>query len=413
MSVLHRRRLIGAGAASALSLVAPTVRAQSDPFRIGLIQPMSGPLSSYGQETQPAIEALVRRINREGGIKALGGAPIELTLADDASQPARAATEVRRLLGGGGGISALAGGIITPEALAVGPVLDEYRVPMLSFFSGVSRSSHLFSLGLPYDRGYAENMVAFIADLGRRPGFSIKRIVTAGSNYEAGQQVTRILAEKLKALRFEIVGDVPLDTKATDLTAALLRIRSLKPDVVVGLQTQKEMLGLYRARFDLQYFDPVFVSNLGLADSSIWKDLGDTIATRTLLDASFGLAVHATVQKAGSSSSLPSEIAADLGMKNGFGQFAILALQGILFLKEAAERAASRDPAAIHRAMVALDLPLGHAAMILPREKGISFAEDRLPADSSTLIIQWNDGRQLEAVFPPAFAAAEPRKPKS
>ena len=384
---------------------------EPEPLRIGLVQPMSGPLAAYGQETQPAIEALVRRINREGGIKSLGGAKIELILADDASQPARSATEVRRLIGDGR-ISVLAGGSITPQALAVGPVLDEHKVPMLSFFSGSSRSPYLFSLGLPYDRGYAENMVAFIRDLAARPGFSVKRVVTASSNYEAGQQITRFLTEKLKAAGFEVVGDVPLDTKATDFTPALLRIRSLKPDVVVGLQTQREILGLYRGRFDLQYFDPVFVSNLGVADPSIWKDLGDAIATKTLLDASFGLALYAPTLKASSGSTLPRDIAADIGAKGGLGHFAIAAMQGSLVIKEAAERSASRDPARLHQAIASTALPFGHPGMILPREKGLSFAEDRLPVDSTTLIIQWNAERQLEAVFPPAFATAEPRKPR-
>ena len=393
-------------------LAGPAAIAQEpEPFRIGLIQPMSGPLAAYGQETQPAIEALVRRINREGGIKALGGAKIELILADDASQPARSATEVRRLIGDGK-IAILAGGSITPQALAVGPILDEHRMPMLSFFSGTSRSPHLFSLGLPYDRGYAENMVAFIADLATKPGFSTRRVVTASSNYEAGQQVTRFLVEKLKARGFEVVGDVPLDTKATDLTPALLRIRSLKPDVVVGLQTQREILGLYRSRFDLQYFEPVFVSNLGVADPSIWKDLGDAIATRALLDASFGLALYAPTLKAGSVSTLPRDVAADIGAKGGLGHFAIAAMQGILVIKEAAEASASRDPSRLREALAAIDLPYGHPGMILPREKGLSFAEDRLPADSSTLVIQWNAQRQLEAVFPSTFATAEPRKPK-
>uniref|UniRef100_UPI0013DC1E54 ABC transporter substrate-binding protein n=1 Tax=Serratia marcescens TaxID=615 RepID=UPI0013DC1E54 len=68
-------------------------------------------------------------------------------------------------------------------------------------------------------------------------GAKTQRVVTASSNYEAGQQITGFLTAKLKARGFEVVGDVPLDTKAQDLGAAMLKIRSLRPDVVVGLQT--------------------------------------------------------------------------------------------------------------------------------------------------------------------------------
>lgn len=403
------RRMLVFGVASAGAWSAAGLRAQTpEPLRIGLVQPMSGPLAAYGQETQPALEALVRRINRDGGIRSLGGARIELVLADDAGQPSRAATEVRRLVTTER-VTALAGGIITPEALAVGPALDEYKVPMVSFFSGLSRSPYLFSLGLPYDRGYADTMTAFIDDLKRKPGFATKRIVTSSSNYESGQQISRLLTEKLTARGYDVVGDVPLDTKATDLTSALLRIRSLKPDVVVGLQTQKELLGLHRARHDLQYLDAVFISNLGISDASIWKDLGEGIAEKTLLSSVFGLAVYAPGIKAEAIGHLPRDLAADLGLANGLGQFAIFAVQSLLAIKEAAEAAGSREPARLHAALAALDLPYGHPSMIMPRQGGLSFAEDRLAKDASTLVVQWAPGRVLDVVYPAAFASAEPR----
>uniref|UniRef100_UPI001952DC9F hypothetical protein n=1 Tax=Klebsiella aerogenes TaxID=548 RepID=UPI001952DC9F len=74
--------------------------------------------------------------------------------------------------------------IITHEALAVGPALDELKVPMISFVSGTSRSPYLFSFGLPYDRGYAETMVQFLEALRQDHGAKTQRVVTASSNYE-------------------------------------------------------------------------------------------------------------------------------------------------------------------------------------------------------------------------------------
>ncbi|WP_163048700.1 ABC transporter substrate-binding protein, partial [Acinetobacter pittii] len=67
-------------------------------IKIGMIQPMSGNLSAYATEGQPVFDYVIRKINAEGGIKSLGGAKIEIVLADDASQPARTAAEARRLV---------------------------------------------------------------------------------------------------------------------------------------------------------------------------------------------------------------------------------------------------------------------------------------------------------------------------
>ncbi|WP_163484695.1 ABC transporter substrate-binding protein, partial [Escherichia coli] len=80
--------------------------------RIGLIQPMSGPLSAYGQETQPVVEMIAGNINAAGGIRSLGGARLEIVLADNSGSPARAANEARRLVTQEK-VAMLAGAIIT------------------------------------------------------------------------------------------------------------------------------------------------------------------------------------------------------------------------------------------------------------------------------------------------------------
>src|SRR5947209_20040140 len=83
-------------------------------IRIGVIQPMSGNFAPYAQESQPAFEYVVNKINAEGGIKRMGGAKIELLLADDASQGARTATEARRLATEEN-VAMIVGGLLSPQ----------------------------------------------------------------------------------------------------------------------------------------------------------------------------------------------------------------------------------------------------------------------------------------------------------
>lgn len=408
MILTTRRTALKMSAAAALvPLAAPAVRAQGPAVRIGLIQPMSGPLSAYGQETQPVVEMIAGNINAAGGIKSLGGAKLEVVLADNSGSPARAANEARRLVTQEK-VAILAGAIITHEALAVSPALDELKVPMISFVSGTSRSPYLFSFGLPYDRGYAETMVQFLEALRKDHGAKTQRVVTASSNYEAGQQITGFLTAKLKARGFEVVGDVPLDTKAQDLGAAMLKIRSLRPDVVVGLQTQRELLLLQRARFDLQYFDGIFVSNLGVSDPSVWTDLGPDIAAKVLPRNTFGLALYAPSLKIEALTAIADQAKQLPRLKHGLGQFSIFAAQAMLVIKETLEKAASVDPQKLTDTLGQLELPYGHPAMILPRAGGVAFAEDRLARDASTLVVQWDADKVLQVVHPAQFATRAP-----
>lgn len=376
------------------------------PIRLGTVQPFSGSLAVYGHDTQPVIEYMVGKINAEGGIKSMGGAKIQIVSADDAGKPGQTAAEARRLITEEKA-SVLVGTILTNHALALSPVLDEYKVPGLSLFGAGSKSPYLFSLGLPYERGYAKSMVDFL-DYLREKGTPIKRVVTSYSNYEGAQQVNVAITALLKQRGYELVGDVPLDMKATDLLPAMLKIRSLKPDAVLGIRLRPEAVKLQRARYDLNYYDGVFVEATGGADPAFWADLGEDVAKKSLLNNTFALSLYAPGALA-NARALAEEMDKSGKLNDKFGQFAVSATQAVLVIRDALERAGSTDPEKLRQALAAVDLPFGDANMVLPRSGGVSFADDRLVKDGSTLVVQWTKDRATEVVYPAKFAATAPR----
>src|SRR6476661_4233819 len=211
MTITRREFAIGASGVILGSVAAPFVRgagAAGSTIRVGVVNSMSGGLAAYAQEGQPAFEYIIKKINAEGGIKSKGGAKIELIQADDTSQPARTATEARRLITEEK-VQLLTGTILSAQMLALTPVLDELKVPTLSVWAGGAASEYMFTLGYPYDRGYAQTMHDFVISLRDDNKFKIKTAVMGYSNYEAGQQVNKFLTEKLKASGIEIVGDAP------------------------------------------------------------------------------------------------------------------------------------------------------------------------------------------------------------
>lgn len=403
------RRTVLLGAAAALSL--PAIRpshAQGNTVRIGLIQSMSGGLSAYAQEGQPALDYIVRKINASGGIKSMGGAKIELILADDTSQPARTAAEARRLATEEN-VSMILGTILSAQMLAIAPVVDELKVPTLSIWAGGSRSEYLYSLGFPYDRGYAQSMNDMVVWLRDVQGMKLKTVVPAYSNYEAGQQTNKFLLEKLKASGFDIIGDAPLDTKAQDQTAAMIRLRGLKPDLVMGLVTPRDGLLMHQARYNLNYHDSLFVGGTGgYSDLSLWKDMGETVGKAVLTRNLFGMTGFAPGAKMGSMQAIVKELR-EVAKLDRIGQGAIQAAQAARVLQRALENAGSPDRARVLEGLKKVTIPPGDADLYIAKPKGLAFGEDRMLTDGSAMFIQWQADQSQEVVFPSEFAQVKPR----
>jgi branched-chain amino acid transport system substrate-binding protein len=407
------RRTFGIGASGLLleSAAAPFMRksaAAASAIRIGVVNSMSGGLAAYAQEGQPAFEYIIKKINAEGGIKNRGGARIELVLADDTSQPARTATEARRLIAEEK-VQLLIGSIASSQMLALTPVLDELKVPALSIWAGGARSNYMFTLGYPYDRGYAQSMHDFLIWLRDARKFAVKTAVMGYSNFEAGQQVNKFLTEKLRASGVEIIGEAALDVRAQDQTSAMVRIRSLKPDVVVGLVTPRDGILLHQARFNLNYHGSIFCGGTGgYSDLSLWKDLGPEIGKAVLTKNLYGMTGFSPGAKIDSMQKIIAELR-DVAKLDKVGQGAIQYAQAARVLQQVLENAESLDGDALLDAFRKVDIPFGDPNLYLAKPKGLQFADDRLLKDGSAMFIQWTTEQEQEVIFPKEFAQAAPR----
>jgi len=411
MTVTRRTFALGASATLLGSIAAPSIRraeAAASTIRIGVVNSMSGGLAAYAQEGQPALEYIVKKINAEGGIKSKGGAKIELVQADDTSQPARTATEARRLITEEK-VQLLTGTILSAQMLALTPVLDELKVPTLSIWAGGSQSNYMFTLGYPYDRGYAQSMHDFVVWLRDENNFNIKTAVMGYSNYEAGQQVNKFLTEKLKASSVEIIGEAALDMRAQDQTSAMVRIRSLKPDIVVGLVTPRDGILLHQARFNLNYHGSIFCGGTGgYSDLSLWKDLGPEIGKAVLTKNLFGMTGFSPGAKIDSMQKIIAELR-DVARLDKIGQGAIQYAQAARILQQVLETTASLENEALLDAFKKVNIPFGDPNLYVSKPKGLQFADDRLLKDGSAMFIQWTPEQEQQVIFPKEYAQTAPR----
>lgn len=410
--MLNRRAFTAGASAAALGAVAsPYIQragAAEAPIKVGVINSMSGSFAAYAQEGDPAFRYVIDKINQAGGIKSLGGAKIELIFADDTSQPARCATEVRRLVTEEK-VDLLTGTMLSSQMLAISPVLDELQTPCLSVWAGGSKSPWLYTLGYHYDRGYAKTMADFAVWLRDKKGFAIKTWTPCYSNYEAGQQVNNFLLERMKAAGFQLLGEAPLDTKAQDQTAAMIRIRSMKPDLALGLVTPRDGLLLHQARYNLNYHGSIFAGGTGgYSDLSLWRDLSPDIAKAVLTRNLFAMTGFSPSAKMPSMQAIVAELR-DQAKIQRIGQAAMQSAQAARVLQRAIEAAGSRDKKALLEGFKKVDIKYGDPDLYVAKPEGVKFAEDRLLADGSAFFVQWMEDQSQQVLFPEQFANAPPR----
>ena len=132
-NALTRRRAMAGGTAALI--VAPFVIrsgfAQSPAVNIGVIQPLSGANAQFGINCRNGIELVADAINAAGGIKALGGAKINLVVSDATSNPTTAPAVAQRLITQNE-LTAVLGAFASSLTLAISEVTARADIPFLT-----------------------------------------------------------------------------------------------------------------------------------------------------------------------------------------------------------------------------------------------------------------------------------------
>ena len=107
--------------------------AQADTIKVGVIGTMSGPYALFGQNFKAGIEAWVA----ENGNK-VAGHDVEFIYRDEESpNPAKSKALAQELIVKDK-VQYIAGLYFTPDAMAVAPLLEEAKTPMIVFNAATS-----------------------------------------------------------------------------------------------------------------------------------------------------------------------------------------------------------------------------------------------------------------------------------
>ena len=248
-----RRRLMGLSAAAAgalgASMLVPapwrSAFGQAKPFKLGMIQPLSGTAAPGGKTALVGGQMAVDHINKTGGI---GGRPVELLVADDESKPDVGRRKTEKLILEDK-IDVHAGGYLSNICLACMPVYEEHKIVNMitvCLDTTITTSKCSRYTFRPFD--FAPSQAVAIAPyLVNKMG---KKWHIAFADYAWGQSTKDAYAEAIKKNGGEVVGATGIPLSVSDMTAFLSKITP-NFDGICGIFFGQQGISFLTQSFDL------------------------------------------------------------------------------------------------------------------------------------------------------------------
>ncbi len=218
------------------ALAAGVADAQA-PVKIGVIQPLSGPVAASGNYVRMGAEIARDWINARGGVL---GRKIELVIEDNKSDPKEAASAAEKLIVRDR-VPAIMGAWGSSMTLAAMPKLEEYGVPMVvetSSAASITRRGNpwVFRISPPSEME-ALGLEPYLGKLG------IKRADFLAVNTDWGRGAITAFGEILKKQGVAVGATEFMDQAATDMSAQLTKIKGTGGDTLF-LTTSVEQITL-------------------------------------------------------------------------------------------------------------------------------------------------------------------------
>lgn len=220
----------------ALSGLMLSPMAMADTIKLGAAVSLSGKYSTAGNHTQKGYDLGLKYVNSLGGVVVDGKSyNLEVIYYDDESTPARGASLAERLILRDK-VNFILGPYSSGLTKAIAPVTEEHGVPMVEA-NGASRS--LFNQGYKYmfavlstSEQYLQEAVNQIAIKAGKPASEIT-VALAIENDPFSQDIRAGVLDDVKRHGMKVVIDDKLPRDLSDMTSTLVKVKALKPDLLV------------------------------------------------------------------------------------------------------------------------------------------------------------------------------------
>jgi branched-chain amino acid transport system substrate-binding protein len=230
-AVRQRRSGVWPAAVTATTLVlavacggsAPST-SPKEPFRVGVIMPLSGAVASIGNDALAGIQTQAALLNQHGGIM---GRQIEVDFLDDAGDPNRGRAAAQDLIENKH-VSVMFDDVLPPVMTAALPLLTQAKVLA---FSGTGNEAvadptkypYQFTYGVPFGARPA-SVVAALKKLGAT------RVAIMSSNDSNGTRIGDLNSAAITKAGLTMTGYEKYDLTAKDVTPQLQKLKNGNPD---------------------------------------------------------------------------------------------------------------------------------------------------------------------------------------
>jgi len=403
------RRTLFAGAALASLGVTGTASAQGATVKIGAVYPLSGNSASTGNYAKMALEMAADLVNngnpelgkifplaKGGGLSGLGGAKVQIIVADNQGTPAAGQNQTLRLITEEK-VVAMIGAFQSGITMTASAVAEKYGIPFLNAESSAAslteRGFKWFFRTTPVSTDFAKAYSIFLKEqiaAGQKAG----SIALVHENTEYGNSTASAIADLFGKEGLKVTMNVSYSANSTDVQPQVLQLKEKNPDVVIFISYTSDAILYSKTMKELNWKPAIMIADDGgFNDPAFVKAMGSV--TEGLISRS--------VFAEGKPGSIPAICDALYKKKtggDGLDDVSARALQGIFTLLDAINRAGSTDPGKIRDALRATNTP---PDQLLAGYSGVKFDETGQNILASTLVMQLRNS-QYVAVWPPARA---------
>src|SRR5712691_8827718 len=293
---VSRRSLLKGAAGSALAAgigMPAIVRAQAEAIRIGHLTPVTGFLGTLGEYAQLAVRLAAEEINAAGGIM---GRKLDMIM-EDSVNPQTASAKAERLIERDK-VAMLIGEISSASGLAIAQVAKRTRTVFINTGcnSDALRGSDCNKFMFHIEGANSMYVKAVGRSLLRDNMVRGKRWYSLTADYAFGHDLLKVAKRFMEGNGGQFAADELIPTDLSDFSPFLLKIRQVRPDLVVSNLAGNQIHNFLKqyTEYGLQYpvvgfaFDTAVAWGAGKGNFKgiwplVWHHLVDTPASKAFV----------------------------------------------------------------------------------------------------------------------------------
>ena len=327
--------------AVAVSLALAPFAVAQETVRIGVVQPMTGPVAYDGNIYVNTVKMIVDDLNAKGGVL---GRKIELVVEDGACNPAQSVNAAEKLATRDK-VVALLGAFCSTSTAAMMEVAKKHRIPLIT---GISTAAQLTEQGNPYFfRAVATTPMLGNAFGGELPAaVKAKRFAFLVLNDDWGRSMVASYPKAIKRAGGEIVATEFFQQSDLQFLSQITNVKASNPDAIVLAANTQQAVALSKQIRELGIAVPLIGEGSWTSDSYL-KLAGPAS------DGVFGLVEYVYTIRNPINDAFVKEFQAKL--KENPTKFAGAAHNAIHIVVDAIRRAGAADPEKIRAALEKTD----------------------------------------------------------